>query len=186
MWGKQATLSETIVNILTQHYNHNETKQPHDFLNLTKMTRNTILKLSRPATRQITPRTTLPIRAIAPKRTSFSIPMLNRSMQSQTQRCFSSTRPILKGLSPESENPAPAQSPPKEAAPTAAANLTPEHYNVLSDMYLNALVAKLEELQEENEKIDVDYSVCAFPPCIFPSAIGLEMANKQAQNRPES
>ncbi|TVY13829.1 Mitochondrial frataxin-like protein [Lachnellula arida] len=139
----------------------------------------TLLKLVRPSARQITPCTSSLLRAAAPKRTFYHI---NRSMQTplQTSRTFSSGRPALKGLSPESENPTPTQ-PKASSAPAAPANLTAEQYNELSDAYMDALVAKLEELQDESEKIDVDYSAGVLT-LVCPPA-GTYVLNKQPPNK---
>lgn len=137
------------------------------YLNLyhaSKMPPNTLLKLVRSSPHQIAPRTSSSLlRAAASKRTFNHI---NRSMQIpiQTSRTFSSGRPALKGLSPESENPTPTLSPKASSTPAAPANLTAEQYNELSDAYMDALVTKLEELQDESENIDVDYSVLALIP----------------------
>lgn len=53
---------------------------------------------------------------------------------------------------------------PKEdmAAPTvrAATELTDDEYHKLADQYMDRLVTHLEELQDEREDIDVEYSVC--------------------------
>ena len=76
-------------------------------------------------------------------------------------RFFSTTRPSLKGLSPETDNPQPKES---ESHVTASgpADITIEQFHEVADDYLNALIEKLEELQEETEEVDVEYSVC--PP----------------------
>lgn len=83
-------------------------------------------------------------------------------------RAFSTTRPTNKGLSPLSEDPpAPisATEPSTESTEYnvggVPAEITAEQYNELSDDYLNALVEKLEQLQEETEEVDVEYSVCS-------------------------
>jgi hypothetical protein len=47
------------------------------------------------------------------------------------------------------------------------AEITVEQYNELSDDYMNALVEKLEQLQEETEEVDVEYSVCPLFPFIL-------------------
>ena len=39
------------------------------------------------------------------------------------------------------------------------ANITIDEYHKLSDAYIDGLVARLEELQEEREDVDVEYSV---------------------------
>ena len=64
-----------------------------------------------------------------------------------------------KGLSPETENPQPTE---REDVIDAAvpAELSAEEYTELSDIYMNAIVEKMDELQEEREGIDVEYSVC--------------------------
>lgn len=72
---------------------------------------------------------------------------------------FSTTGPMSKGLSPESENPQPKVAEPQTIA-SAPLDLTIEEYNELSDEYLNGLIEKLEEMAEEKEGIDVEYSVC--------------------------
>jgi hypothetical protein len=74
-----------------------------------------------------------------------------------------------KGLSPESEDP-----PSKEASTESTeynvggvpAELSNERYHELADEYLNGLIEKLEQLQEETEDVDCDYSVC--PPSYCP------------------
>lgn len=51
----------------------------------------------------------------------------------------------------------------EEAAPTvvrAATELTDDEYHKLADQYMDRLVTHLEELQDEREDIDVEYSVC--------------------------
>jgi frataxin len=43
------------------------------------------------------------------------------------------------------------------------ADITIEQFHELADQYLEALIEKLEGLQEETEEVDVEYSVCAPP-----------------------
>ncbi|TVY54516.1 Frataxin-like protein, mitochondrial [Lachnellula cervina] len=154
------------------------------YLNLyhaSKMPPNTLLKLVRSSPHQIAPRTSSSLlRAAASKRTFNHI---NRSTQTpiQASRTFSSGRPALKGLSPESENPTPTLSPKASSTPAAPANLTAEQYNELSDAYMDALVTKLEELQDESENIDVDYSAGVLT-LVFPPA-GTYVLNKQPPNK---
>ncbi|TVY39592.1 Frataxin-like protein, mitochondrial [Lachnellula occidentalis] len=141
----------------------------------------TILKLVRPSAHRIAPRTSSSLLRIAgPKRSFYSI---NHSMQTpiQTSRTFSTGRPALKGLSPESENPIPTPTPEVSSTPAAPANLTAEQYNEFSDTYMDALVAKLEELQDESEEIDVDYSAGVLN-LVFPPA-GTYVLNKQPPNK---
>jgi frataxin len=88
-----------------------------------------------------------------------------RSLTIPTARAFSSTPAAFKGLSPESENPQPT---PKEPLSGAAkpAGITAEQYEELSNEYMDRIVEKLEQLQEEKETIDVEYTVCP-PPCVL-------------------
>lgn len=78
-------------------------------------------------------------------------------------RAFSTTvaRPL--GLSPESEEP-PAKEETTETTEYNVggkpADLSVEEYNQLSDDYLNVLVDKMEQMQEDNEEVDCEYSVC--------------------------
>lgn len=77
-------------------------------------------------------------------------------------RAFSTSPPAFKGLSPESADPAPKESEPEAYEPTsssAPADISTEDYHELSDAYLNAVIEKLEQLQEESEEVDVEYSV---------------------------
>jgi frataxin len=65
------------------------------------------------------------------------------------------------GMIPGSEKP--------EAPKTATTSLEPanieiEEFHKLADEYLDTLIAKLEQLQEEREEVDVEYSVCSLPP----------------------
>lgn len=77
---------------------------------------------------------------------------------------FSTSAKMRKGLSPESEDPQlKEKAEEKSLYASAPAELTDEKYHELSDGYLNALVEKLEELQEETEEVDVEYSVRLLP-----------------------
>lgn len=73
-------------------------------------------------------------------------------------RPFSISLTAQKGLSPDSEDPKPKEAEP-HAIDAAPVELSNEQYNQLSDDYIDAIVSKLEELQEEREDVDVEYSV---------------------------
>lgn len=45
----------------------------------------------------------------------------------------------------------------------------------MADQYLDALIEKLEALQEETEEVDVEYSVSAFSPFVL-SLGGIELS----------
>ncbi|TVY60769.1 Frataxin-like protein, partial [Lachnellula suecica] len=109
-----------------------------------------------------------------------SLPFIN-SIISQTQnKTFSSSRPTFKGLSPESEDPQPA-TPEPNATSQGAADLTAAQYDELSDTYMDALVEKLEELAEEQEEIDVEYSAGVLTVTFPPN--GTYVINKQPPNK---
>ena len=75
-----------------------------------------------------------------------------------TTRLFSHTRPISKGLSPETENPAPKVAEEQDQGAKPAA-LDEGRYHELADAYLDELVESFYKLQEEREDVDVEYSV---------------------------
>lgn len=115
------------------------------------MTRTFLAKIVRGASRQYgTPRNFL-------GRTR-AFPIVRPSTVYQSFRLLTVSNKAGKGLSPESENPKPpiVES---NAEPKQAADLTQEQYNELSDEYMDMMVEKLEELQEDREDVDVEYSV---------------------------
>ncbi|KAK0100622.1 Mitochondrial chaperone Frataxin [Cadophora gregata] len=149
---------------------------------------NTILKLSklvRPSPTALRTAAANPFRASAITTSSF----LQSSYSTPTtapsfSRAFSTTPCTFKGLSPESADPPPKESEPEAYEPTsssAPADISIEEYHVLSDAYLNGLIEKLEQLQEEREEVDVEYSAgvltLAFPPN------GTYVVNKQPPNK---
>jgi len=68
-----------------------------------------------------------------------------------------STLPIRSlSISSYRRNGVPAGATTQFASPT---DLTPEQYHKLADQYIDDLVAELEEIQEEREEVDVEYSV---------------------------
>ncbi|PMD45758.1 Frataxin [Hyaloscypha variabilis F] len=153
------------------------------------MTRGALSKLVRSSRTGITPLASRSSSAAI--RTSILRPAIlpisihgSRASSIQTPRFFSTTRPSLKGLSPESENPQPT---PRERehnvseSASEPANITIEQFHELADTYLNALIEKLEELQEETEEVDVEYSAgvltLSFPPN------GTYVINKQPPNK---
>ncbi|TGO58427.1 hypothetical protein BCON_0055g00300 [Botryotinia convoluta] len=109
-----------------------------------------------------------------------TFPIIRPSVVYQTFRPITISNKVGKGLSPESENPKPKilESNPE---PKQAAELSQEQYNELSDKYMDMMVEKLEELQEEREDVDVEYSAgvltLSFPP------IGTYVINKQPPNK---
>lgn len=59
---------------------------------------------------------------------------------------------------PDAENPAPKESEDQEQ-PKAPTEITTEEFHERADMYLNELVERLEEAQEKDPQIEVEYSV---------------------------
>ena len=76
-----------------------------------------------------------------------------------TIRYFSNVPRSNKGIFPETDNPEPKESEPlheiKEPTP-----LEDEEYHERAEQYLDEVVTKAEELQEEKQDIDVEYAVC--------------------------
>ncbi|KAJ8059737.1 hypothetical protein OCU04_011381 [Sclerotinia nivalis] len=137
------------------------------------MTRTFLTKILRSAPRQYgTPRNFLA--------RGRAFPTIRSSVIYQPFRSIATSNRVGKGLSPESENPQPKILDSNEE-PKQAAELTQEQYNELSDEYMDAMVEKLEALQEEREDIDVEYSAgvltLSFPP------IGTYVINKQPPNK---
>ncbi|KAH9875404.1 hypothetical protein J1614_004896 [Plenodomus biglobosus] len=71
-----------------------------------------------------------------------------RSFQSSAQ---------LRSIMPDAENPAPKESEPIDE-PKVPTDITPEEFHERADHYLNELVQRLEEAQEKDPGIEVDYS----------------------------
>ncbi|KAI8934975.1 hypothetical protein NX059_008640 [Plenodomus lindquistii] len=63
----------------------------------------------------------------------------------------------LRSIMPDAENPAPKESEPIDE-PKVPAEITPEEFHERADHYLNELVQRLEEAQEKDPGIEVDYS----------------------------
>ncbi|KAB8300981.1 hypothetical protein EYC80_002905 [Monilinia laxa] len=111
---------------------------------------------------------------------SRAFPTIRSGAVYQTFRPIATSNKLSKGISPESENPQPKVSE-SNAEPKQAAELTQSQYNELSDEYMDTIVEKLEELQEEREDVDVEYSAgvltLTFPP------VGTYVINKQPPNK---
>ncbi|RAL65371.1 hypothetical protein DID88_000939 [Monilinia fructigena] len=107
---------------------------------------------------------------------SRAFPTIRPGAVYQTFRPIATSNKSSKGISPESENPQPKVSE-GNAEQKQAAELTQSQYNELSDEYMDTIVEKLEELQEEREDVDVEYSAgvltLTFPP------VGTYVINKQ-------
>jgi frataxin len=65
----------------------------------------------------------------------------------------------LNSIMPDAENPEPKESESHDQ-PTGAAELSTSEFHERADAYLNELVERLEEAQEKDPQIEVEYSVC--------------------------
>jgi frataxin len=119
------------------------------------MARSNLLKLARLSTRcarsPFVPRSSL--RAISITRNSKPKPLI-------AARAFSASRCTYKGISPETDNPQPKQPEPHTTGAAEPTEITMEEYHQVSDAYMDNVMAKLEQLQEAREDVDVEFSVC--------------------------
>jgi frataxin len=77
-----------------------------------------------------------------------------------SQRSFSTTVSLKKGIMPDTEDPAKPLTETEQAEPTAAvADITEQEYHEIADEYLDNVVNRFEEIQDEREDIDVEFSV---------------------------
>lgn len=129
--------------------------------------------LARVTVRQFAPRTavrssSLSTKAVQPAARSTRTALLIQNFSRRSP--FSTTVPIRKGLSPETDNPQPKEAEPHSATASVPVELSTEEYNELSDEYMDTLLMKLEALAEEEEAVDAEYSVCLiYPPSFLPS-----------------
>jgi frataxin len=65
----------------------------------------------------------------------------------------------LEGIMPDAENPKPKESESHDE-PSAPTALTETEFHERADAYLTELVERLEEAQEKDPQIEVDFSVC--------------------------
>lgn len=80
---------------------------------------------------------------------------------------------------PDAENPAPKESEPIDE-PKVATGLTAEEFHERADHYLNELVQRLEEAQEKDPGIEVDYSAGVLEVTLQENTFVL---NKQPPNK---
>ncbi|KAF5663427.1 regulatory protein [Fusarium heterosporum] len=76
-----------------------------------------------------------------------------------SQSHFSTTVSSKRGIMPDTEHPAKPLDETEAADPTpAVAEITEQEYHELADEYLENVVARFEELQDQREDIDVEFS----------------------------
>jgi frataxin len=73
-------------------------------------------------------------------------------------RSFSSSMRV-KSIMPDAEDPKPREAEPHDE-PGKVTELSTEEFHERADHYLNELVERLEEAQEKDPQIEVEYSVC--------------------------
>jgi frataxin len=76
---------------------------------------------------------------------------------------LSTTSYVSKGISPETDNPQPKEPESSGGAPSAPTEISMEEYHQVADKCMDTIVAKLEQLQEAREDVDVEYSVSSYP-----------------------
>ncbi|KAI8676691.1 Ferroxidase [Fusarium sp. Ph1] len=122
-----------------------------------KMSRQVASQASRLASRAV--RTSTPL-----CRSSFRLtPVASRiclPARAGVLRSYFSTAPArTRGIMPDTENPAKPLNESEDVQPSVAvAELTDGEYHELADEYLDNVVGKFEELQDEREDIDVEFS----------------------------
>jgi len=140
------------------------------------MARSNLLKLARLSTRCIRS----PLTARSSKR-ALSITQSSKSSPLIAVRAFHASKLVYKGLSPETDNPQPKQPEAHTATAAVPTEISIEEYHQVSDAYMDIVVAKLEQLQEQREDVDVEFSAGVltlnFPP------IGTYVLNKQPPNK---
>ncbi|KAL4722635.1 hypothetical protein ACLX1H_010516 [Fusarium chlamydosporum] len=99
-----------------------------------------------------------------------------------SQSNFSTTVSRKKGIMPDTENPAKPLNETEDAQPTAAvAEITEQEYHEIADQYLDNVVGTFEELQDQREDIDVEFSAGVLT-ISWPDK-GTYVINKQPPNK---
>ncbi|KAF5684250.1 regulatory protein [Fusarium denticulatum] len=99
-----------------------------------------------------------------------------------SQKCFSTTISDKRGIMPDTENPAKPLNEAEEIHQNAVvADITEQEYHDLADEYLDNVVGKFEELQDQREDIDVDFSAGVLS-ISWPDK-GTYIINKQPPNK---
>ncbi|KAG4259377.1 hypothetical protein LB506_004131 [Fusarium annulatum] len=99
-----------------------------------------------------------------------------------SQKCFSTTISDKRGIMPDTENPAKPLNEAEEIHQNAVvADITEQQYHDLADEYLDNVVGKFEELQDQREDIDVDFSAGVLS-ISWPDK-GTYIINKQPPNK---
>ncbi|KEY64481.1 hypothetical protein S7711_07229 [Stachybotrys chartarum IBT 7711] len=139
------------------------------------MPRQAMQQASRLATRAATRST---IRFAAP--ILYSVSARSVAPGCQPSRLGFSTWPArTRGIMPDTENPATEAE--KTETSTAIVELTESQYHELADTYLEKILSRLEELQDEREDLDVEYSAGVMTVTTLDK--GTYVINKQPPNK---
>ncbi|KAF9776334.1 hypothetical protein IL306_005509 [Fusarium sp. DS 682] len=114
-------------------------------------------------------------------RIAAAIPRLS-ARSTVSQKCFSTTVSSKRGIMPDTENPAKPLNEAEEIHQNAVvAEITEQEYHELADEYLDNVVSKFEELQDQREDVDVDFSAGVLS-ISWPDK-GTYIINKQPPNK---
>lgn len=88
---------------------------------------------------------------------------------------------LNKGLMPESDDPPPKELETETPVSVTPAEITESEYHELADAYMESILSKFEELQDEREDVEVEYAagVLTFT---YPE-VGTYVINKQPPNK---
>lgn len=129
------------------------------------MARRSVSNLGRVACRGLqTARAGRTIMPIVPaiRTTSHSTPRLPTPLSARRHISGSSDR---RGITPDDKPREDIETPEVVKTP---ANITDSEYHAVADEYLEKLLTRLEELQDEREDVDVEYSVSPLPWLVMP------------------
>lgn len=123
------------------------------------MARSNLMKLSRAASRNLQRSSATPMiahRFVLPVSASQSL----RVTPSASRKLFTTSASSSRGIMPDTDDPhGKASEPPAAPVSMNVAELSDGEYHELSDKYLDTVVSKLEEVQEQREGWDVEFSV---------------------------
>ncbi|KAF5021433.1 hypothetical protein F66182_6527 [Fusarium sp. NRRL 66182] len=104
------------------------------------------------------------------------------SLVARPQSFFSTTASRTRGIMPDTEHPAKPLNEAEEVQPAAAvAEITEGEYHELADEYLDNVVGRFEELQDQRDDIDVEFSAGVLT-ITWPDK-GTYVINKQPPNK---
>ncbi|KAG7294485.1 hypothetical protein NEMBOFW57_004559 [Staphylotrichum longicolle] len=143
------------------------------------MTRSSASKLARVACRSL--QTSRVARAALPSisATPSLVQTAPRSSYPLTTRRFISNSSARNGITPDDKAPKETETPTVIKTP---ADLTEGDYHTLADEYLDNLLSRLEQMQDEREDVDVEYSAGVLTLSLG-TDVGTYVINKQPPNK---